>query len=1321
MALNPFAKTDEAQQAIEMSNQPAHRPNSQSTLNHGDGSYSEPRSLEKADTKLATPPETTDAHDLYAHLTEHEAEILRSQVDVPTLSKGVNVLWRYSSKTDVVIIITSLICAAAAGATLPLMTVIFGNLQKTFRDYFFAVGQMTYHDFVQELNKHVLYFVYLAIGMYIVTYIATVGTMYTGEHIAGKIRANYLKACMRQNIGYFDKIGAGEITTRITADTNLIQDGISEKLSLTVTGVAVFISAFVISFANYWKLTLILFATVIALLTDFTIFSTFMLRNNKAALDIYAEAGSIAEEVLGSIRNAIAFGTQERLAAKYASYLSRAGYYDFRTKLHMGFLLAVLMFIFFSSYALAFWQGSKFILAGDTAINKVITVLMSVMIGAFQLGNVAPHLQALATAISAAAKLFNTIDRQSPIDASREDGITLENLSGNIRLENVSHIYPSRPEVRVMSNISLSIPAGKVTALVGASGSGKSTIIGLLERFYNPVGGTIYLDGVDITTLNLKWLRQQMALVSQEPTLFSTSIFNNIAHGLIGPAKTANAHDFISSLPDGYETNVGERGFLLSGGQKQRIAIARAVVSDPKILLLDEATSALDTKSEGVVQAALEKAAAGRTTITIAHRLSTIKEAHNIIVMANGEIVEQGNHDALIESKGAYFNLVSAQNIAAAEELTAEEEAQIDEEEIELMRKRWTFTGFNTAEDDIQARLNRYSTVYDATLQIEAETQPEPKRAGLWTLFKLVASFNRPEWKFAALGLFVAILSGGGQPVSSVFFSKQITTLSQPVFLVPKHKIQHDSNFWSAMFFMLGMSQLITLSIQGYILARCSERLVYRVRDRVFRTMLRQDVAFFDSDENTSGSLTAFLSMESIHVAGMSGTTLGTVLLSLTTLVVACIIALAIGWKLSLVCISTIPVLLGCGFFRVSLLVHFQRRSKAAYASSASYASEAISAIRTVASLTSEGSILSRYERSLAEQRQRSLISVAKTSALYAASQSCMFLCMAVGFWYGGTLIGKHEYGMFQFFLCFTSIIFSTQSAGSIFSFAPDMSKSHTAAQQVKNLFDRKPTIDTWAEEGEPVTTIEGTIEFRNVHFRYPTRPEQPVLRGVNLTVRPGQYVALVGASGCGKSTSIALMERFYDPISGGVYVDGREISRLNINDYRSFISLVSQEPTLYQGSIKENILLGTSREDVSDEELEHACREANIYDFIVSLPDGFNTTVGAKGTMLSGGQKQRVAIARALIRDPKILLLDEATSALDSESEKVVQAALDRAAKGRTTIAVAHRLSTIQNADVIYVFDQGRIVEQGTHSELMWKNGRYAELVNLQSLAKNT
>ncbi|KAI0879496.1 ABC transporter [Hypoxylon argillaceum] len=1294
--------------------------------------------LSKLDSKAVALDKAADA-DPFQHLPENEASILRRQVTTPEIKTGFATLYRYATRNDLIIIFISAIASIGAGAALPLMTVFFGRLQGSFQGFF--NGQVARDAFSHQLNSLVLNFIYLAVGEFVAVYISTVGFIYTGEHISAKIREHYLESCMRQNIGFFDKIGAGEVTTRITADTNLVQEGISEKVSLTLSAVATFLSAFIIGFVYYWKLTLILTSTLFALLLVMGTSSIFVVKFTKQSIQAHAAGGTVAEEVLSSIRNAVAFGTEGRLALKYDAHLKIGEYWGFRKSSAVALLVGGIFLVIYLNYGLSFWVGSMYLVEGIIPLSTVLTIMLSIVIGAFNLGNIAPNLQAFGTALAAAAKIFNTIDRASPLDPTVDDGKKLDKVEGSIRLQNVKHIYPSRPEVVVMKDVTLDIPAGKTTALVGASGSGKSTIVGLVERFYDPVGGQVLLDGHELSTLNLRWLRQQISLVSQEPTLFGTTIFHNIRYGLVGTkfenesaekqkelvieaAKKANAHDFISTLPEGYETNVGERGFLLSGGQKQRIAIARAVVSDPKILLLDEATSALDTKSEGVVQAALEAAAEGRTTITIAHRLSTIKDAHNIVVMSQGAIVEQGSHDDLLKKQGAYYNLVTAQNISAVH-AAKEEEDDEEDDDTQLIRKMSSaHTGGAYSEDpndNIAAKLNRSSTQASVSSKVLKGRKPDDEvKYSVWTLVKLIGSFNRSEWKLMLWGLFWSIICGGGNPTQALFFAKQILTLSVIITDANKAKVKSDSDFWSLMYLVLAFVILIAQIAQGIAFAKCSELLIHRVRDRAFRAMLRQDVAFFDKEENTPGALTSFLSTETTHVAGLSGVTLGTLLTITTTLVSSIVLGLAIGWKLALVCVSAVPVIIAAGYFRYHMLAHFQQRSKKAYEKSASYASEAISSIRTVASLTREKDVLVQYQQSLIAQQRSSLISVLKSSLLYAASQATLFLAFALGFWYGGTLIASREYNLFQFFVCFMAVVYSAQSAGSIFSFAPDMGKAHHAASELKTLFERKPTIDTWSEDGEDLPAVEGTIEFRDVHFRYPTRPEQPVLRGLNLTVRPGQYVALVGASGCGKSTTIALLERFYDPLSGGVFIDNKEISSLNIKQYRSHIALVSQEPTLYQGTIKENILLGTPNEEIADEAVEHACREANIYDFIMSLPDGLNTVVGTKGALLSGGQKQRIAIARALIRDPRILLLDEATSALDSESEHVVQAALDKAAKGRTTIAVAHRLSTIQRADVIYVFDQGRVVEQGTHTELMRLNGRYAELVNLQSLQKN-
>ena len=845
----------------------AETPESPTSSSDDSGSGKERPDLKKYDSEIIQIREPPKGDAALAHLPEDERLVLKKQIDVPDVKVTYKALYRYATKWDKILLVVAAIAAIGGGAAMPLMTVVFGNLSGSFQGL--ILGNLS-ESFTSILNRYVLYFVYLAIGEFVLIYIATILFIYCGEHITSKVRQEYLKAILRQNIGFFDKLGAGEVTTRITADTNLIQEAISEKVGLTLTGVASFFAAFVIGFIKFWKLTLICLSTVVTIVVIMGVGGRFMSGWNKKSLNAYAEGGSVAEEVLASIRNAVAFGTQDKLAKQYDVHLHEARRWGVRSKSALACMIGCLLCLIFLNYGLAFWMGSRFLVNGETTLAHILTIIFAVMIGAFSFGNVGPNIQHFAAGVAAAAKIYATIDRTSPLDPMVESGEKLKDVDGVIELRNIKHIYPSRPEVVVMENVNLIIPAGKTTALVGASGSGKSTIVGLVERFYDPVGGSVLLDGHHLPDLNLRWLRQQVALVQQEPVLFSQSIKQNIANGLVGSkfenesedektdriiraAKMANAHDFISSLPDGYETHVGERGFLLSGGQKQRVAIARAVVSDPKILLLDEATSALDTKSEGVVQHALEVAAKGRTTIVIAHRLSTIRDADNIVVMQKGRIVEEGTHDELLERRQAYYNLVSAQRIGEKEELEeAMKEANGSDED--LARKQSTASGTSLPaidpEDEKLALGRTRSTKSISSRILEEKGKGGAPKYSLWSLISFIAKFNLKEWWIMVIGIIFTCIAGAGQPVQGIFFAKAIVALSQPLSL--RHQIRSDINFWALMYLMLGFVQLISMWTQGIAFAYCSEMLIHRARDRAFRSMLRQDIAFFDEGQSKS-------------------------------------------------------------------------------------------------------------------------------------------------------------------------------------------------------------------------------------------------------------------------------------------------------------------------------------------------------------------------------------------------------------------------------------------------------------------------------------
>lgn len=500
-------------------------------------------------------------------------------------------------------------------------------------------------------------------------------------------------------------------------------------------------------------------------------------------------------------------------------------------------------------------------------------------------------------------------------------------------------------------------------------------------------------------------------------------------------------------------------------------------------------------------------------------------------------------------------------------------------------------------------------------------------------------------------------------------------------------------------------------------------------RGEIFNNTLRQDMPFFDKPENGTGALVSRLASEPTSLQELLSMNISLLVICIVNLVASCILAIVSGWKLGLVLtFGALPFVVGSGYMRIRLEFKFEEDTVGRFAKSSAVAAEAVMGIRTVSSLALERAVIERYSERLQGIARHAIGNLGFKMLFYALSQSVSMLAMGLGFWYGGKLVSTGEYSSAQFYVVFIAIVFSGEAAAMLFQYTTSITKAGTAINYIfrlrrdRVLFDddanSSSASDNTTAVDEKFSSGKGTeMAFDDVQFSYPLRPKQKVLRGIDITIKSSKMVAFVGASGCGKSTMIGLLQRFYDPTSGELRANGQDVKTLDRCKYRRDIALVQQEPVLYQGSIRENISLGIEKGDPSEAQIIESCKNANVWDFVSSLPQGLDTPCGNQGLSLSGGQRQRIAIARALIRQPRLLLLDEATSALDTESEKVVKEALDRAAAGRTTIAVAHRLSTIRDADVIAVFAKGNIVELGTHDELVDKKGLYYEMVLGQSL----
>uniref|UniRef100_A0AC35GLM7 Uncharacterized protein n=1 Tax=Panagrolaimus sp. PS1159 TaxID=55785 RepID=A0AC35GLM7_9BILA len=1221
---------------------------------------------------------------------------------------------RYATTFDYFLLIAGIVFSILDGLSAPVGCIIFkmitDALMKAQPYYMNGTLVEEYPTFNEEIIWCCSLYFFQGLNMFILTMLA-MGCFYTlSERQAYKIKQHFFATVLKQDMEWFDKKEVGALTQIMTSGIDKIRNGTSDKLVLILKSTANLISGILIGFYLCWELTLVLIAMAPVLIASIYITNRMLMTQTKKEMSAYSIASSIAEEVLSAIRTVMAFNAQFFELKRYEDCLVNARKIGFRKAFIVSVCNGIYIFVEFVAIGMGFWYGAKLVYESGVSPGTVFGVFWAVFIAAMRFGQAVPQFSTIINAKMAAGEIFEIIDTQPKLD--RTIGLKHDTIKGEIEFSDVVFSYPSRKSIKVLNGISFTVPAGKNVALVGHSGCGKSTTIGLLMKYYEHSMGTIKIDGKLIEDLNVEWLRSMIGIVSQEPVLFHGTIIENLKMGFSNvnqeemeeACKDANAHEFIIKLPNGYESLIGEGGVKLSGGQKQRIAIARALIRKPKILLLDEATSALDTESERLVQIALDKATTGRTTITIAHRLSTVKNADNIIVFDKGNIIESGTHTELMEKvNGFYRKLVSSQEI---ETLFDEEKLQDSSRVLSSSRKSSRKESAESA--SIKSIVGDDNEDDEEASEMHALLKKEgAKPASAFQIIK----YAKPELVIAIIGFVLSLVRGASWPLFSVLYGALFKVFSNKTFDSDAENIV----LWITIGFIgVGICGGISTWLSGYLLGLVGEKVNVRLRMDVYRNLMRQDGEYYDNVSHSVGKLTARLSTDSNNVQAAIDQRLADVLQGVTSLVAGLAVAMYFGWNIAPFCLITSIVFIGIQFaisFAVKKRAQHDTQSSE---NEATVCSESISNVKTIQALVQEDVIFDKFLVASKKPNSRAICRGWLMSVTYSVAAAFVSLNFCVSYFIGLIMIDNQYCSPFIVFQVIEALNVATLMIMATASYFPEYTRAKLSAGLIFHMLKQEPKIDSLSEDGEK-TELTGNVVFKNVEFSYPNGRHTLTLSSMTIKAKYGQTIALVGPSGCGKSTIIQLLERYYDVLGGTIKLDGIDIRSLNIRHLRNSIAVVGQEPTLFNLSIGENIAYGI--ENPTFEQIQKAAQLANIDTFIESLPNGYNTNVGGKGTQLSGGQKQRIAIARAVIREPKILLLDEATAALDSESEKIVQDALDHAKNGRTCITVAHRLSTIQNADKICVIENGKCVENGNHQNLLAKKGLYSKLVEKQQV----
>jgi len=1098
----------------------------------------------------------------------------------------------------------------------------------------------------------------------------------------------------RLSYGFFDESQTGQLISRATVDIEAIKMFVGFALLRGVYFMILLLVIIVLLLLLDWKLALISLA-VIPFISYRTVDVNLKLRTLWANVQQgLGKLGTIVQENLSGAKIVRAFARENYETRKFREQAETLYNQEVRINDLFAANSPVMSFALVISMAAVLWYGGRQVISGALSQGELAQFLLYLVLLNMPVRMLGWLVMLLSRAVASGRRVYEIIDRISPVKDS-PDAEDIDCLAGKVVFEHVHFGYDTQQ--KILDDITFEVEAGQVIALVGASGSGKTTIASLLPRFYDITSGRILLDGIDIKKIRLTSLRKNIGIVHQDTFLFSASIAENISYGkpgasremIIEAARTAYLHDFISGLPEGYDTLVGERGITLSGGQKQRLSIARALLLNPRILILDDSTSSVDSNTEFAIQQTLTKALAGRTTFVIAHRLRSVQRADMILVLQNGKIIERGKHEDLLKKNGLYKQLYGLQSQQGADATCRDQsdylaEQPVPEETIRLDQgeKGTDVTELQHSGDLAFSDEVVYGSPYDSRVV---------KR--LLDYFK--AQKGAVILTIAATLLFT--LSSVAGPYLVGIAENDYIISGNPGGL----------NIVVGIFVGMGLLNWFSYALQIRTEARLGQSVLLKLRSQLFEHLQHLPVRFFSRNtigrimsrvQNDTNELNEFLESGAFWVIGELVTMLGIVVVLFT-----------MDFRLALIILFVIPLLVLFIRFWQTKARHAFIKVRQAISTLNGALEENISGMRVIQSLSREDFNNREFEKLNRANFQANIRSASVSAAMMPAVEMLLSLGTATLIMFGGigVLNGTLLIGTLLAFILYIQNFFDP-----IRNLTMEYTQLQIAMASGSRIFE---LLDTRSEmqnktDNTVQSPLKGLIQFDHVSFSYEAGVE--VLHDINIKIEPGKTVALVGPTGAGKSTMISLIARFYDPGSGRVLVDGHDLRDLSIQSYRSQLGLVLQDPFLFSGTILENIRYGNL--DASDEKIRQAASAAGADDFIMNLPKQYETELEERGQNLSMGQRQLISFARALAADPAILLLDEATASIDSYSENILQQGLNRIRKGRTTVIIAHRLSTIRSADSILVIDNGRITEQGNHVELLSRGGLYSRLYRM-------